>query len=412
VESARPTLALPAASRFVPHAVLALVATLCVGASAAAAQAAPLPAEENEYNAAGFVVRHAWVKFALVAADPFRDDLSREEEDALVAQFFEINATLRETERVAGDPAASAADAGEARAASDDLRAERAGIENRVEAILEGRLTRVLEEAGLTRHYGGDIVWPPVNIEFEDPPSVLIRSPRDEIRKDGERLLDAGLPVERRIGIEADAERDGETSALVVDIGAIAIYPAIVPPSSNYRAAMDTIAHEWLHHYLYFAPLGRRYYQSGELRTLNETVANMGGRELGARLVELYPIDLPPRPASAPPVDARADPIDFTAEMRGLRRDVEALLRDGKIDDAERLMEERRQFLADNGYFIRRLNQAYFAFHGAYADTPSSIDPIGPKLQDLRDRTSSVEEFVETAREFTSARDLDRAIQP
>ncbi len=46
------------------------------------------------------------------------------------------------------------------------------------------------------------------------------------------------------------------------------------------------------------------------------------------------------------------------------------LLAAGKIEEAEAYMEARRQVFWDNGYAIRKLNQAYFAFYGAYADVP------------------------------------------
>ena len=108
--------------------------------------------------------------------------------------------------------------------------------------ILEGRLTRVIKEAGLTRHIGGDMVWPPVNIEFEDPPAVLVESPRSEIRRENETLLQGDLPIERVRRIEADAERDGKTSALVVQIGGIAMYPAIIPPDADYHSIMQDIS--------------------------------------------------------------------------------------------------------------------------------------------------------------------------
>ena len=61
-------------------------------------------------------------------------------------------------------------------------------------------------------------------------------------------------------------------------------------------------------------------------------------------------------------------------------------------------MEEKRVFLAANGYYIRRLNQAYFAFHGSYADSAGSIDPIGPKLDELRRTSASLREFVSVVR--------------
>ena len=93
--------------------------------------------------------------------------------------------------------------------------------------------------------------------------------------------------------------------------------------------------------------------------------------------------------------------------MRALRLEVDDLLAEGKVEEAELVMEERRQLFVLNGYYIRRINQAYFAFHGTYADTPASSDPIGPKMIALRERVRSVEEFLEEAREITSEGELD-----
>ena len=60
------------------------------------------------------------------------------------------------------------------------------------------------------------------------------------------------------------------------------------------------------------------------------------------------------------------------------QRDLEGLLAQGKIEEAEAYMEERRRFLAANGHFIRKINQAFFAFHGSYATSPASISPGHP----------------------------------
>ena len=370
---------------------------------------APLPDGANDFNSPGFVARHSWSKFALLATRPFTGTPSRAEEDEKVARFFELNAAIAKQERIAGDPASTPYAAAEARAQEAQLRDERAGLKNTVALILEGRLTHVVEEAGLTRRFGGDIVWPPVNIAFQDPPKVLVKSPRSEIRKESESLLQEDLPIAKVQEIEAHAERDGETSALVVDISGIAMYPAIIPDDADYGYVMEAIAHEWVHHYLYFTPLGRAYFDSGKLTTLNETVADIAGRELGDMLVEEYPLQ-PAASSGARLTSAASDGIDFTAEMRTLRREVEALLAQGRIDDAERLMDEKRQFLADNGYYIRKLNQAYFAFHGSYADSAGSVDPIGPKLDSLRTQSTSLKQFVERARAITSEADLDAAI--
>jgi hypothetical protein len=389
---------------FAPHALLLAIVLAAGGASLLTARAVPLPDGEADYNAPGFVMRHAWVKFAAVAVRPFRADLGPAEENIRLARFFELNDLIEYNERIAGDPTTTPALAAEARGRAAAERDERREIENSVERIIEGRLTDAIKRAGLTRHVGADIVWPPVSIEFEEAPSVLVRSPREVIRKDGESLLRGDLPIGRVLRIEEDAEGDGRTSALVIRVGAIATYPAIVPPRADYHATLETIGHEWMHHYLYFTPLGRNYFAGGDLTTLNETVANFAGREL-ACLID--PCGAFARAGAAPPMQD----FDFTAEMRALRREAEALLAEGNIDDAERLMEEQRLEFVENGYYIRRINQAYFAFHGSYADSPGSIDPIGPKLDQLRKQSDSFEQFVETVREFRSQADLDAALE-
>jgi hypothetical protein len=357
------------------------------------------------------------VKFAAAGTAPFRDDLSEVEEDARVARFFELNQQIADAERVAGDPEADPRAIQDAREQSLALRAERQRIENSVELILEGRLTQLIKDAGLVRDVGRGMVWPPVNVEFEEPPAVLVRSPRAEIRRQSDRLLQGDLPIAEREQLESKAEADGETSALVVDIGAIAMYPAIVPPTADYHGTLQTLAHEWVHHYLYFTPLGRSFYDSPKLVTLNETVANMAGAELGDMLFERYPLKKAPVYVSArlsggsdAPAESDQQTFDFGKEMRALRLEVDARLAAGDIDGAEQLMEERRKAFVANGYYIRKINQAYFAFHGSYADTPASSDTVGPKMQELRDASPTLEAFLETAREFRSEQDLDVAL--
>jgi hypothetical protein len=98
--------------------------------------------------------------------------------------------------------------------------------------------------------------------------------------------------------------------------------------------------------------------------------------------------------------------------MRETRLEADRLLAEGKVDEAETYMEERRQVLLEQGYNIRKLNQAYFAFHGSYAVGPAATDPIGAKLRFLRLRSADLAEFVRTVAAFTSGSDLDAALQP
>ena len=144
---------------------------------AAAAIATPLPNGPNDFNSPGFIVRHAWLKFAYQAS-PFRSELSEQEKSARVVRFFELNGLINEKER----EVASANTPEDERTAAErtlaTMRSERASIQNSVQVILEGRLAHVIAQAGLTRHVGSDIVWPPPNIEFQHPPEVLVTSPR------------------------------------------------------------------------------------------------------------------------------------------------------------------------------------------------------------------------------------------
>ncbi len=57
---------------------------------------------------------------------------------------------------------------------------------------------------------------------------------------------------------------------------------------------------------------------------------------------------------------------------------------------------------------IRKLNQAYFAFHGSYADQPGSSgsDPIGPAIREVRYYSASLSEFVSRMRGLTTSEDL------
>jgi hypothetical protein len=76
-------------------------------------------------------------------------------------------------------------------------------------------------------------------------------------------------------------------------------------------------------------------------------------------------------------------------------------------------MEQRRRLFVENGFFIRRLNQAYFAFYGAYADTPggpAGQDPVGPAVRALRSRSASLSEFVDKIAWMTSFEQLQQAV--
>lgn len=76
-------------------------------------------------------------------------------------------------------------------------------------------------------------------------------------------------------------------------------------------------------------------------------------------------------------------------------------------------MEERRQVFLKNGYLLRKINQAYFAFYGAYADVPGGAageDPVGPAVRALREQSKSLAEFVNRISWMSSFQQLQEAV--
>jgi hypothetical protein len=100
--------------------------------------------------------------------------------------------------------------------------------------------------------------------------------------------------------------------------------------------------------------------------------------------------------------------------MHETRVTVDNLLAEGKIIEAETYMETRRVFFWDHGYLIRKLNQAYFAFYGAYADQPGGAageDPVGTAVRALRAHSSSLVDFIHRISWLSSYEQLQQAVQ-
>jgi hypothetical protein len=130
----------------------------------------------------------------------------------------------------------------------------------------------------------------------------------------------------------------------------------------------------------------------------------------------MYPERVPAEPTAneeilEPSPSPPAPEFDFSTEMRRTRMVVDELLELGFVEAAESYMEMRRQTFVENGFSLRVLNQAYFAFHGSYGTGAASTSPIGPQLQQLRAQSRSLRDFLETVRWFTKVDDLDRALE-
>lgn len=365
------------------------------------------------FDLTAWIARAAWEKFTYEFRAPHRalDEAER---------VRRVRAFLRDVDQAAkleGQVAAVYADPRQVDplGATAALRAERDALLRRidaerpsVEAILQEQAEAVLveEEFGV----GGQPL-PPLRFRLTPLPHILIVSRRDRIERIDQRELAAELSVDAFDRIERDVDARFDVSSLVTPIGGYATYPTMLPETSSLRFIVETSLHEWTHNYLLFSWVGLNYDRDPVARTINETTAAIVQRELGERVLRrFYPEETATTTLTADARPAQVDRVsrvgrdanfDFTKEMRATRLRVDELLAAGRVDDAERYMEERRAAFVAAGYGIRRLNQAWFAFYGAYNDAPGGApaagnDPVGPAVQALRARSPSVGAFVRT----------------
>ena len=296
----------------------------------------------------------------------------------------------------------------------NELQEQRVALDETVERILGKQIKEILAQQGIFNPIVKSRVnFPPLIFKLEKPPRLLVVSPRERIESIRRIPLQPGVNLEEMEAIEAEVDKLG-VSSLVVELGGFAAYPSLVTSDASLRFVIDTVTEEWLHQYLVFTPLGIRYLldvaglaRNYEIATMNETLAGIVSKEIGATVCGEYYAECESQQKRA----ARPG-FDFNREMREIRRAVDQYLARGEIEQAEEFMEQKRQYLASKGYYIRKLNQAYFAFYGTYADRPTSISPIGVELQELRRQSASLKDFLDTVVVMTSRQDLKAALKP
>jgi hypothetical protein len=299
----------------------------------------------------------------------------------------------------------------------DDIINKRSLLAPLVEAILQGQVATVLSEFGFG--IAGQPI-PPVLYRTTPLPLALIISPREVIRQDADISLIPDLTIDQKVALEEQVDQSLNLSSLVVNIGGIGLYPSMIMETTDINWLAEVISHEWTHNYLTLRPLGVSYMVSPELRTMNETAATIAGKEIGRQVVERYYQEyLPPIADStqanmATMQSEETIAFDYQAEMHETRIRADALLAEGKIEEAEQYMEERRRVFWENGYHhIRKLNQAYFAFYGAYADQEEGAageDPVGESVRQLWSQSPDLVSFLYQISWMTSLEQLQRSL--
>lgn len=293
----------------------------------------------------------------------------------------------------------------------DAVRAEKESLRPAVEVILETQIGREVLAEGID--WLGQ-PFPPVWFTFVEPPKKLVVSPRGRIMTAHYAMLQPEVSAAERETIEDSILREQNLSAYVTNIGGLGAFPTQVIDRAPLHWVLTTIAHEWVHNYLTLFPLGLNYNTSSDLTIMNETVADIVGDEMGLRALKIYyPAEaaaLAAEDAASNDPDAPPPVFDFRTEMRHTREITDQFLALGRVEDAEHYMEVRRLLFVENGYDIRKLNQAYFAFHGSYGTGAAATSPIGPKLEELRTLVPDARTFLQTVRGFTSPEDIDRVL--
>ena len=379
-----------------------------------------------EFDYPNWVWNAAWIKIDQAGIGlPYVFD--RAANKRIVAEYLRTTQDLTQAEaqveKIYADPTIKDKEASSAyvRAQRDQLIARQTSLAPLAEATLQGEISEALAEEGLTT-MGQPL--PPVLYHVTSTPLALIVSRRNKIEQNANVSIDPTLTLDDQIKFEDQVAHSLDVSTLVVGTGGIGVYPTMVMETTDLHWTLSTISHEWTHNYLNVRPLGLNYSTTPELRTMNETTADIVGGEIGQLVMQKYfpelltsssNEDLISLDNSPPPASGSVDtpPFDFRAEMHETRVTVDKMLAEGKITQAEAYMEQRRQIFWKNGYLIRKLNQAYFAFHGAYADVPGGAageDPVGPAVRALRAQSASLKDFVNTIAWMTSFQQLQQAI--
>jgi len=256
---------------------------------------------------------------------------------------------------------------------------------------------------------GFDRIFPPVSTQIEKPPLILIFSPRDQILLERTGLLLPNMSNHEKEALESELALLTNQSVFIENLGGLGTYPSIVADNNSDLQTLETIAHEWMHHWLFFKPLGRQYFKNSFSKQLNESVAQLVGKEIGIYAYELVSVCYSNTTNQKTTEKQTSDfkKQYFFETIQKLRVKVDVLLSQGDVGQAEIIMESTAKTLIDNGYKLRKINQAYFAFHGLYGDDPGSNTNISKQLTDIRKEYDNLKSFmtavgsIKTEKEFS-----------
>ena len=115
------------------------------------------------------------------------------------------------------------------------------------------------------------------------------------------------------------------------------------------------------------------------------------------------------------PGDFLRPPFDFRAEMHETRITADALLAEGKIEEAEAYMECAPHCLFETWIFNSQTQPGLFCILRSLRRFPGGAageDPVGPAVRALREQSDSLADFVNTISWMTNFEQLQEAVNP
>ena len=192
--------------------------------------------------------------------DELFSDLNVSADDAqIVVRYFAVMSDINAQESAieAITSGVMAGDASAYQAALAQLQAERDALAASAEAVLEAQLSLTLKSLGIKNPLDSltdlDITFPPVKLRLQEPPKLLVVSPRSVIGRIDTITLSNEMSLDDITALE-DAVSTLDVSALIVDLGGIATYPSFVANRYGLQFALSTAVEEWFHQYLFFDP--------------------------------------------------------------------------------------------------------------------------------------------------------------
>ena len=274
--------------------------------------------------------------------------------------------------------------------------------DNKNKSIVEIIIAKQIEEVLAGE---GFFLFPMVNFAIRSLPGFLVISLKNEIRREKEIHVIPDLSDTKKEEIEAKVDALG-VSSFITDLSGTSTFPIVVSNSASLRETIEIVVHEWVHQYLFFYPLGFIYafhflgWKNDDIATINEAAADIVEEEIGEIIYNRYYLSFENKNEETVSVST----FDFRSKMRKIRQDVDGLLLLGKIEEAERYMEEQKLYINSYGFNIRKLNQAYFAFNGTYPSI--SINPLTERVKDVREKSDSLKDFLDEIGKIRKAEEL------